>query len=122
MLEGICTWCNEFAPLTDDHVFPRSIGGTKHLKLPSCEKCQRTISAAETELSRRSIFAVYLVESGPAGRDKRRSTSGAIRSDYVLNRHPLGGYGEAVLKAGGGAQGLPYIEIDVASATPSCNR
>lgn len=117
-----CVWCHDGASvLTEDHVFPRCIGGTKHLKLPACRKCQRAISDAETEFCRRSVFALYSLDNAPSGRHKQRSKSGALRTDYVLNRHPLGGYGETVLKVGSGIQLLPYIEIDVSSVSPKGN-
>lgn len=117
-----CAWCGAFGvELDDDHIFPRSIGGTKQLKLKACRKCQTSIGDAEKEMSRRSVFALHCVDSGPPGRSKRKPTSGMIETIYTLNHHPLGGYGEAVLKSGGGIHGLPYIEVDVSETGPRGN-
>ena len=60
--------------------------------------------------------------SGPRGREKRRPESGAIKARYVMVPHPLGGYGEAILKAGGEVHGLPYIEIDVDGGSKRGNK
>jgi hypothetical protein len=112
-----CAWCS--VPGTgaeDDHLFPRSIGGTKELVIPACRHCQDIVSVAERELARRSLYSLCLVESGPKGRDKRDPNSGYIHSLYTLVRHPLGGYGEVAFRAGQSAPTvLPYIEIDIAS-------
>jgi hypothetical protein len=52
---------------------------------------------------------------GPAGRDKRKLGSGVIRARYLLVKNPLGGYGEAGIRAGADIpEALPHIEIDVA--------
>src|SRR5260370_22029454 len=51
---------------------------------------------------------------GPRGRDKRKPGSGVIRARYLLVKSPLGGYGEAGIRAGADIpQALPHIEIDV---------
>jgi hypothetical protein len=102
--------------VTDDHVFPRSIGGTKELTLPACEACQTIFSKAEYQVARCSMYGLYIADSGPRGRHSHRRASGVIRTKYILVRHPLGGFGEAGLRAGGGIpEALPHIEIDVKS-------
>lgn len=112
-----CAWCmNEFAAsaLNRDHLFPRSIGGTAEVALMSCRTCQQTISKVEFELSRRSSYGLFLVNAGAAGRDTRKPRSGLIEADYLLVSHPLGGYNEAILRAGKDIpESLPYIEIDL---------
>ena len=110
-----CAWCGkENVRLTDDHIFPRSIGGTKELAVPSCDLCQNSFSLAEEEFARASVYAIYIADSGPRGRDKRKPGSGVIRTKYLLVRHPLGGYGETGLRAGTGTgEALPHIEINL---------
>jgi HNH endonuclease len=110
-----CAWCGKGGvQLTDDHIFPRSIGGTKELAVPSCDSCQSSFSLAEREFARASVYAIYVADSGPRGRDKRKLSSGVIRTKYLLVRHPLGGYGETGLRAGAGiGEALPHIEINV---------
>jgi hypothetical protein len=112
---GRCAWCGgEPVHVTDDHVFPRSIGGTKELALPACKGCQTIFSKAEHQAARCSVYGLYILDSGPRGRHRHRPTSGVIRTKYILVPHPLGGYGEAGLRAGGGIpEALPHIEIDV---------
>ncbi len=96
-----CTWCRRsHVKLTDDHVFPRLIGGTLELSLPACRRCQGVLSKAEAELGRSSIFALYTIDAGPPGRDKRDPESGLIRTQYALVKYPDGGYNEVVFKAG----------------------
>jgi hypothetical protein len=119
-------WCGRInTELQDDHVFPRSIGGTKELCVPSCGSCQTSISKAEKELSRNSAYAMHLLEAGPRGRRSRKDpASGFIEAQYVLVPHPLGGYNETALKAGAGESptALPYIEIEVANGSFLCRR
>jgi len=91
-----CFWCERpDVNLEDDHIFPRAIGGTKELSVRSCRTCQTSISKAESALSRKSTYAMHLLEAGPRGRDRRRDpASGQIEAEYVLVPHPLGGYNE----------------------------
>jgi len=111
-----CVWCNVHKyDITDDHVFPRSIGGTKKLSVPACTKCQLIISKAEYELSRKSSYALCLVESGPRRRHKQKPTSGLIQTNYVIVQHPDGGYCESQFRSGESPRSLAYIEIDVAN-------
>jgi hypothetical protein len=99
--------------VTDDHVFPRSIGGTKELTLPACKACQTIFSKAEYQAARCSLYGLYIADSGPRGRHSHRPSSGVIRTKYILVPHPLGGYGEAGLRAGAGIpEALAHIEID----------
>jgi len=125
-IETECFWCEEAsAGLDEDHVFPRSIGGTKKLFVPSCRVCQTSISKAEADLSRKSAYAMYLVEAGPRGRHRRTDpASGLIEAAYTLVPHPLGGYNETALKAGAGESptALPYVEINVADGSFACRR
>jgi len=61
------------------------------------------------------------VTHGPPGRDKRKPGSGVIRARYLLVKNPLGGYGEAAIRAGTDTpEALPHIEIDV--STNACAR
>lgn len=121
-----CFWCGSpDTSLEDDHVFPRAIGGTKELSVRSCRQCQTLLSQAESALSRKSTYAVHLLEAGPRGRDRRRDpASGQIAAEYVLVPHPLGGYNETALKAGAGESpiALPYVEINVADSLLTCRR
>jgi hypothetical protein len=114
-IPGNSAWCGGTnVPVTDDHIFPRAIGGTKELTVPACQHCQTIFSRAETDFARRSLYALYTVDSGPRGRDKRKPQSGVIQPVYLLVPHPLGGYCESGMRAGGGVpEALPYIEIDV---------
>ncbi len=125
-IKAECFWCGRInTELQDDHVFPRSIGGTKELCVPSCGSCQTSISKAERELSRKSAFAMHLLDAGPRGRQSRKDpASGFIEAQYVLVPHPLGGYNETALKAGAGESptALPYIEIEVANGSFLCRR
>jgi hypothetical protein len=124
--ETECFWCAQTrGDLDEDHIFPRSIGGTKELSVPSCRACQTSISKAELELSRKSAYAMHLVEAGPRGRHRRTDpASGLIEAAHVLVPHPLGGYNETALKAGSGESpsALPYIEINVADESLACRR
>src|ERR1700674_5783998 len=121
-----CFWCAQVrSDLDEDHVFPRSLGGTKELSVPSCRACQTSISKAEFALSRKSAYAMHLLEAGPRGRHRRTDpASGLIEAEYVLVPHPLGGYNETALRAGAGESptALPYIEIDVAHGSFKCRR
>jgi hypothetical protein len=112
--KAVCTWCSAGqVKLTDDHVFPRAIGGTKELVVPSCVACQQVLSALEFELSRRSPFALCTIESGPSGREKRKPRSGMIRAEYILVKNSLGGYAETHVWAGAKPpEQLPSIEIE----------
>jgi hypothetical protein len=108
-----CVWCG--APReTDDHVFPRSLGGTKELVVPACRNCQKEISRAEGEVARRSLFALHRIEQGPPPRDKKRADSGSVEAKYVLVKDErLGGYIEVAFRSKQHPITLPCIEIDV---------
>jgi hypothetical protein len=112
-----CAWCGRAdRTLTEDHVFPRVLGGTKELWIPSCTECQTSISRAELEVGRSSFYSLFRLTQGPKGRDKRKPGSGLLEARYMLVKHPLGGYGEAVLRVGDETpQALPSIEIDTAN-------
>src|ERR1043166_9246865 len=94
-----CAWCGEVKEATKDHIFPRGIGGTLELSIPSCEECQGKIRLAETEVARRSIFALHRLENGPRPSDKRQPDSGAVETQFCLVKDNwLGGYREIVLR------------------------
>ena len=91
----------------------------------SCRRCQTSLSQAESALSRKSTYAMHLLEAGPRGRDRRRDpASGQIAAEYVLVPHTLGGYNETALKAGAGECpiALPYVEINVTDSLLTCRR
>jgi hypothetical protein len=118
-----CAWCScQQVQLTADHVFPRSIGGTRELVLAACDGCQQVLSDLELELSRRSTFALCTIEKGPVGRHRHRSNSGVIQAQYVLVREPSGGYAETLIQAGKPPERLPSIEIDVPSGQKLARR
>jgi hypothetical protein len=110
-----CSWCDRTnVRLDKDHIFPRAIGGTKELSVPACRDCQTVLSRLETQAARQSNYSLFCVMHGPPGRDKRRPASGVIRARYLLVKNPLGGYGEAAMRAGVDTpEALPHIEIDV---------
>jgi hypothetical protein len=110
-----CAWCDQSeGKMTRDRVFPRVIGGTEQLTVPSCRKCQTEISKAETEVGCRSIFALYRTNKGPPPRDKRKPESGAVEARYTLVKEDwIGGYREVVLRAHRDPISLPSIEIDI---------
>jgi hypothetical protein len=111
-----CAWCDERTATSEDHLFPRSIGGTRELWVPACTLCQTRLSKVEKEASRQSHYALFCMLHGPSGRDKRKAGSGVIRTRYLLCKHPLGGYCESLIRAGAPLpEALPYIEIEVAS-------
>jgi hypothetical protein len=112
-----CVWCDvSGVALGKDHVFPRALGGTKELWVPACNNCQTKISKAEGEAARQSNYSLFCLTHGPPGRDKRKPGSGVIRARYLLVKNPLGGYGEAAIRAGRDTpEALPHIEIDVRS-------
>src|SRR5260370_2700606 len=118
---GRCAWCGRAdRTLTEDHVFPRVLGGTKELWIPSCTECQTFISRAELEVGRSSFYSLFRLTQGPKGRDKRKPGSGLLEARYMLVKHPLGGYGEAGLRVGDEKpQPLPPIEIDVPEPMPT---
>jgi hypothetical protein len=111
-----CVWCgNSKNELTKDHVFPRGLGGTRQLAVPSCRTCQDKIRSAETEVARRSIFALYRLDKGPPPSDKKQSDSGAVEAKYVLVKDWLGGYNEVAPRSHRDPITLPCIEFDVTS-------
>ena len=112
-----CTWCRKTdLPVTGDHVFPRSIGGTKQLTVPACKPCQTFLSKAEAVLARRSIFGLYTLDGGPPPRHKKKPESGTFNSSYSLVKDSkIGGYAEVVFRVGKLPKTLPSIEIDVVS-------
>lgn len=108
-----CIWCGESkGALTEDHVFPRSLGGTKQLVVPACKYCQTKISKLEKEVARRSIFALHRFDKGPHRRKKGRPESGSVEARYVLVKDWMGGYSEMAFRTGGQAITLPCIELD----------
>jgi len=114
---SFCAWCTKRAvDVGKDHIFPRVLGGTRELWVPACYSCQTLISKFELEVGRSSPYSGFLLEQGPKGRDRRKPQSGFLRTRYCLVRHPLGGYGEACLRAGEDSpRALPHLEIDIFS-------
>jgi hypothetical protein len=113
-----CAWCGAGGRATSkDHVFPRVLGGTKELSLPACSRCQTDISKFEQEIGRSSPYSMFLIEKGPKRSDKRKSSSGFLRTRYCLAKHPAGGYAEACVRVGDPTpRALPHIEIDVSGS------
>jgi hypothetical protein len=115
-----CIWCQKKA-YTRDHVFPRSLGGTLELAVPACKKCQRTISVAELEISRRSVFSIYRWNRGPNRRNPKRPDSGSVEPVYLMVKDDSGRYIEVALRRGEMPITLPSIQIDVVSGQ-ACTR
>ena len=114
-----CFWClDDKGETTDDHVVPRSIGGTLQFSVPSCVACQTAISKIERDVSRKSILAIHAVSSAVRARHPNRPYSGVLGTPYVLAKHPQGGYGEAILWAGGNVKALPHVELKVVPGEP----
>lgn len=109
-----CFWCNvENAELTEDHVIPESLGGTREYALPACKGCQVILSKAEHEVARKSLIGIAALASGVGPRHPKRPTSGHLRPSYLFVKHPLGGYGETLLSTNERATAIPHIEIKV---------
>lgn len=110
-----CFWCDkETDHLTDDHIVPRSLGGTLDFTVQSCLSCQTELSKAEHEVARKSNLAIHALVSPVRPRHPNRSTSGHLKPSYLLVKHPLGGYGESLLCAGEKMRSLAHLEIRVA--------
>jgi hypothetical protein len=115
----LCFWCDgEFDSLTDDHIVPQSLGGTKDFTIQSCRSCQTRLSKAEHEVARKSTLAFHALASPVKPRHPNRSTSGHLRPSFLLVKHPLGGYGESLLSAGGKMSSLAYFEVKVVPGEP----
>ena len=113
-----CTWCQiEEENLTNDHVIPRALGGTLEFSLIACNRCQTSLSKVEEEVARRSILAFHALTSPLRPRHPDRPTSGLLKSNYLLVKHPLGGYGESILRSGERMESLAHIEINVEPGT-----
>lgn len=114
-----CFWCErESSDLTDDHVIPRALGGTKQFSVMACSDCQTILSKAEFEASRKSILAIHALATPLSARHPRRGASGHLQPTYMLVKHPLGGYGETWVAAGERMGALPHIEIKVVPDEP----
>jgi hypothetical protein len=115
-----CVWCGNPRE-SDDHVFPRSQGGTLELTVPACSKCQTEISRAETEVARRSEFAFYRLDKGPTPRKRKKLDSGSVEARYVFVKDDrLGGYIEVAFRAKQHPITLPCIEIDIDTGNVRC--
>jgi hypothetical protein len=115
----ICFWCHaETDSLTDDHIIPYSLGGTTDCTVKSCEDCQNRLSKAEHEVARKSMLAVHALTSPVAPRHPERPTSGHLRPEYLMVKHPEGGYGETLFSARERVSLLPYFEIKVVPGEP----
>jgi hypothetical protein len=110
-----CTWCGRSdIEITDDHVIPQCLGGTKELVLPSCKKCQNEISKAEGELIHKSPFSLWRADSGPGPRKKKDPRSGRIELRYMFRPDPhLGGRAESTMRATGERRDLTSFELNL---------
>lgn len=114
-----CFWCHEvFERLTDDHIVPRSLGGTLEFCVLSCESCQTILSRAEREVARKSTLAIHSLCSPLRSRHPGRPTSGNLQASYLLVKHPFGGYAESLLSAGEKMRSLAYFETKVVPGEP----
>lgn len=114
-----CFWCDkDFERLTDDHIVPQSLGGTRDFSVQSCEPCQTELSKAEREVARKSILAIHALASPVRPRHPNRPTSGHLQASFLLVKHPYGGYGESLLSAGEKMRSLPYFEAKVVPGEP----
>lgn len=115
----ICFWCHiESRDLTDDHIIPYSLGGTKDWSVRAYASCQNRLSKAEHEVARKSMLAIHALAAPVAPRHPDRPTSGHLRPTYFMVKHPHGGYGETLLSAGEQVSLLPYFEIKVMPGEP----
>jgi hypothetical protein len=97
---------------------PQSLGGTKDFTIQSCESCQTRLSKAEHEVARKSVLAFHALASPVKPRHPNRPTSGHLRPNYLLVKHPLGGYSESLLSAGEKMRSLAYFEVKVVPGEP----
>lgn len=119
----ICFWCHvEVNSLTDDHIIPYSLGGTADYTVKSCVHCQNRLSKAEHEVARKSMLAIHALSAPVAPRHPERPTSGQLRPEYFMVKHPEGGYGETLFSAGERASLLPHFEIKVVPGEPLAGR
>jgi hypothetical protein len=110
----ICFWCHtEKESLTDDHIVPYALGGTTDYTVKACASCQNRLSKAEHEVARKSMLAIHALTAPVAPRHPKRPTSGHLKPEYFMVKHPDGGYGETLFSAGERASLLPYFEIKV---------
>jgi hypothetical protein len=115
----ICFWCHaEVNNLTDDHIIPHSLGGTADCTVKSCADCQNRLSKAEHEVARKSMLAIHALTAPVAARHPERPTSGHLKPEYFMVKHPEGGYGETLFSTGERASLLPYFEIKVVPGEP----
>ncbi len=115
-----CLWCGE--KLTEDskdHVFPRGLGGKLEADLwvPACEECRERISQAETEVIRRTEFALQRYARGVRPRKRKRPTSGLVEPKISLVKNPhTNRYDIFRLRSGEPfPRTLPALEIDPAT-------
>ena len=117
-----CIWCGKSeSSLTKDHVFPRSLGGTKELWVEACEECQTATSKAEQEVARRSEFALYRLMNGPLPRTRAKPSSGALETQYALVANWLSKYAEVAIRVNRDPVPLPCIEVDLATLRVRCH-
>jgi hypothetical protein len=115
----ICFWCHaEANSLTDDHIIPYSLGGTDDWTVKSCAYCQNLLSKAEHEVARKSMLAIHALTAPVAPRHPERPTSGHLKPEYFMVKHPEGGYGETLFSACDRASLLPYFEFKVVPGEP----
>lgn len=90
-----CFWCDkETESLTDDHLIPYSLGGTKQYAVLACHSCQYILSKAEQEVARKSILALGAMVSRVRPRHPERPTSGHLQPSFLTVKHPHGGFGD----------------------------
>ncbi len=115
----ICFWCHaETNNLTEDHIIPYSLGGTADYTVKACAVCQNLLSKAEHEVARKSTLAIHALTAPVAPRHPERPTSGHLKPEYLMVKHPEGGYGETLFSAGERASLLPYFEFKVVPGEP----
>jgi hypothetical protein len=59
------------------------------------------------------MLAIHALASGVPPRHKDRPDSGILQPKFLLVKHPLGGYGETVLRSGEKMEALSHCEIKV---------
>jgi hypothetical protein len=64
------------------------------------------------------MLAIHALTAPVAARHPERPTSGHLKPEYFMVKHPAGGYGETLFSAGEQASLLPYFEIKVVPGEP----
>ena len=116
---GACTWCLDPGPFAArDHVFPRSLGGTLELAVPSCKTCDGKIQNVEGRSTRSGLFAPRRVVSGPSPGHRKNPASGVLDAHYTFAPDPDGGFNDVRYVAGKETPiTLPSFQFDAESKT-----